>query len=88
LVSPLEELSQFDREDLDFGIYMNHKRAEVLRFLDKDLKSQVEAWTQVVAMRNRLIHVYFDVNLDIVREATQIVPPPLVDALRSLLFGK
>jgi adenine-specific DNA-methyltransferase len=40
----LEELFQFDREDLDFGIYriMNQKRAEVLRFLDKDLKPQVE----------------------------------------------
>ena len=40
----LEVLFQFDREDLDFGIYriMNQKRAEVLRFLDKDLKPQVE----------------------------------------------
>ena len=40
----LKELFQFDREDLDFGIYRitNQKRAEVLRFLDKDLKLQVE----------------------------------------------
>ena len=45
----LEELFQFDREDLDFGIYriMNHKRDEVLRFLDHDLLPQVrEAFSQ------------------------------------------
>ncbi len=23
-------------------------------------------WTDIVAMRNRLIHVYFDINLDLV----------------------
>lgn len=39
----LEELSQFHREDLDFGIYriMNQKRAEVSKFLDHDLLPQV-----------------------------------------------
>jgi len=40
----LEELFQFDREDLDFGIYriMNQKREEVSTFLDDDLLPQVE----------------------------------------------
>ncbi|BBL78432.1 hypothetical protein Rxycam_03180 [Rubrobacter xylanophilus DSM 9941] len=40
----LRELFQFDREDLDFGIYriMNHKRDEVLKFLDQDLLPQVK----------------------------------------------
>jgi len=39
----LEELFQFDREDLDFGIYriMNQKRDEVSKFLDEDLLPQV-----------------------------------------------
>jgi len=39
----LKELFQFDREDLDFGIYrvMNHRRDEVLKFLDRDLLPQV-----------------------------------------------
>lgn len=39
----LAELFQFDREDLDFGIYrmMNQKRAEVSSFLDEDLLPQV-----------------------------------------------
>jgi uncharacterized protein with HEPN domain len=39
-------------------------------------------------MRNRLIHGYFDVNLDIVWETTQKDLPPLVNALRSMLFGQ
>jgi adenine-specific DNA-methyltransferase len=40
----LKELFQFDREDLDFGIYriMNHKREEILNFLDRDLLPQVQ----------------------------------------------
>ncbi len=39
----LDELFQFDRADLDFGIYriMNHKREEVSSFLDNDLLPQV-----------------------------------------------
>lgn len=39
----LEELFQFDREDLNFGIYriMNQKRSEVSRFLEDDLLPQV-----------------------------------------------
>jgi adenine-specific DNA-methyltransferase len=40
----LKELFQFAREDLDFGIYriMNHKRQEILKFLDQDLLPQVK----------------------------------------------
>ncbi|HUY87102.1 MAG TPA: site-specific DNA-methyltransferase [Pirellulales bacterium] len=40
----LAELFQFDRADLDFGIYriMNQKREEVTRFLEQDLLPQVQ----------------------------------------------
>ncbi len=39
----LGELFQFDRADLDFGIYrvMNQKREEIAQFLDRDLLPQV-----------------------------------------------
>ncbi|HAZ27765.1 TPA: site-specific DNA-methyltransferase, partial [Candidatus Acetothermia bacterium] len=39
----LRELFQFDCADLDFGIYriMNHKRAEIERFVEKDLLDAV-----------------------------------------------
>src|SRR5829696_3198361 len=40
----LGELFQFDRTDLDFGVYriMNNKREEISDFLDHDLLPQVE----------------------------------------------
>ena len=43
LMRLLGELFQFDRTDLDFGIYriMNHKRDEISDFLDYDLLPQV-----------------------------------------------
>lgn len=39
----LRELFQFDRADLDFGIYrvMNQRREQIGQFLDKDLLPQV-----------------------------------------------
>ncbi|UYZ13739.1 site-specific DNA-methyltransferase [Brevibacillus sp. WF146] len=44
LVSLLEEMFQFDNEDLDFGIYriMNQKRGEIRNFLHQDLLPQVK----------------------------------------------
>ncbi len=42
-------------------------------------------WTEIVAMRNRLIHAYFDVDLDIVWQTVENDLPPLVTALKSVL---
>ncbi|WP_015864214.1 site-specific DNA-methyltransferase [Geobacillus sp. E263] len=44
LISLLEEMFQFDNEDLDFGIYriMNQKREEIRKFLHQDLLPQVK----------------------------------------------
>jgi adenine-specific DNA-methyltransferase len=44
LISLLEEMFQFDNEDLDFGIYriMNQKRGEIRKFLHEDLLPQVK----------------------------------------------
>jgi adenine-specific DNA-methyltransferase len=41
----LRKLFQFDSADLDFGIYriMNHKRAIIERFIEKDLLDAVAA---------------------------------------------
>jgi len=43
--------------------------------------------TDIVAMRNRLIHAYFDVNLDIVWQTVTDELPPLVKALEKLLVS-
>lgn len=42
-------------------------------------------WTDIIAMRNRLIHSYFDVNLDIVWQTVTEELPPVVTELQKLL---
>jgi uncharacterized protein with HEPN domain len=42
-------------------------------------------WQQIVAMRNRLIHGYFDINLDIVWSTVRSELPPLIEELDTIL---
>jgi uncharacterized protein with HEPN domain len=42
-------------------------------------------WPEIVAMRNRLVHTYFDVNLDVVWETVRNDLPALVTALQDAL---
>ncbi|CAG0934109.1 MAG: hypothetical protein EFKGCFLK_01112 [Rhodocyclaceae bacterium] len=41
-------------------------------------------WDAVVATRNRLIHGYFDINLDIVWDTVTVDLPPLLAELRKV----
>ena len=41
-------------------------------------------WKQIIAMRNRLVHVYFDINLDILWQTVQNDLPPLIAQLEPL----
>jgi uncharacterized protein with HEPN domain len=42
-------------------------------------------WSEIVAMRNRLVHAYFDVNLDVVWATVREDLPALVVALEDVL---
>ncbi|HEV8678219.1 MAG TPA: HepT-like ribonuclease domain-containing protein [Stellaceae bacterium] len=42
-------------------------------------------WGDIIGMRNRLTHVYFDVNSDIVWQSTTEELPELLSKLRALL---
>ena len=42
-------------------------------------------WADIVAMRNRLVHVYFDINLDIVWDTVSVDLPELIAALQEVL---
>ncbi len=42
-------------------------------------------WREIVAMRNRLIHAYFDVDLDIVWQTVKQDMPPLIATLKDAL---
>ena len=43
------------------------------------------AWADVVGMRNRLIHGYFDINLDILWATVQDSLPPLIQRVAAAL---
>ena len=42
-------------------------------------------WTQVVGMRNRLVHAYFDINADILWDTVLLALPALVARLRGAI---
>lgn len=42
-------------------------------------------WADIVGMRNRLIHAYFDINLEILWRTIQFDLPPLIAALEHIL---
>ena len=42
-------------------------------------------WKQMIAMRNRLIHAYFDIDHDIVWTTAKDYLPPLIQQLEQLL---
>lgn len=42
-------------------------------------------WPEIVGMRNRLVHAYFDVDLDVVWTTVRHDLPPLVEALQAAL---
>ncbi len=42
-------------------------------------------WQRIVAMRNRLIHAYFSINLDIVWQTAQQDLPTLVEQLERIV---
>lgn len=42
-------------------------------------------WQQIVGMRNRLVHAYFDINADILWDTVLLALPPLLVQLRAAL---
>lgn len=44
-------------------------------------------WSEMVGMRNRLIHGYFDLNLGIVHQTVVMALPEIVETLRDHLDG-
>lgn len=60
---------------------------EAATHLSADAKSRIDRipWPQVVGMRNRLIHAYFDVDLDRVWDTLSEDLPPLIAALRAAI---
>ena len=43
------------------------------------------AWSDIISMRNRLIHAYFDIELDRVWDTITDDLPPLVEELQKMI---
>lgn len=56
-----------------------------IRSLDPAAAAQYPEWDQICAMRNRLTHGYFDINLEVVWRTTQHDLPRLRQHLKSTL---
>jgi uncharacterized protein with HEPN domain len=49
------------------------------------LKNKEIPWDDIINMRHRLIHAYFDVNLDIVWQTVETDLPELIAALTKII---
>ena len=45
-------------------------------------------WANVIAMRNRLIHAYFDIDLDVLWGTIVDDLPPFIDALEKIISSE
>ena len=44
-------------------------------------------WPSIIGMRNRLVHVYFDVDAELVFETVRDELPPLIDNIERIIEG-
>jgi len=82
------------RKDLDADRQLNLSVVHLLEIIGEASKGVSEecraahpeiAWRKMAAMRDRLIHGYFDVNLDVVWETVTQDLPPLVAQIQRIL---
>jgi len=45
-------------------------------------------WNHIIGMRNRLIHGYFDIDLNIVWKTAREDIPPLIDQIKDILLSE
>jgi uncharacterized protein with HEPN domain len=45
-------------------------------------------WKSILGMRNRLVHAYFDIDLDVLWYTTTVSIPPLIQMLEAVITGE
>jgi uncharacterized protein with HEPN domain len=82
------------REDLSRDRKLVHSLVHLLEIIGEaagqispELRDNVPTipWSVIVGMRNRLIHAYFSINLNVVWSTSAEDVPPLVEELKRLL---
>jgi uncharacterized protein with HEPN domain len=81
-----------DRSDLDSDKMLVHSLVRCLEIIGEaaarvsdECKADIPQipWNRIVGMRNRLIHAYFDINLDIVWQTVKEELPGLLEILEQ-----
>lgn len=76
------------RRDLDEDEGLAHSLVRVVQIIgeaanhvDQSIRESNPSvpWVQIISMRNRLVHAYFDINLDIVWNTVHEDLPPLIE---------
>lgn len=82
------------REDLDHDrqlVWALVKAIEIIgeasAQLSEEVKNQISAipWRNIIGMRNRLVHAYFDINLDILWKTVTDGLPPIVAEIEDVI---
>jgi uncharacterized protein with HEPN domain len=87
-------LQSSKRQDLDSDRKLVHSLVRLLEItgeaaaqVSKELRDSASSipWPVLTGMRNRLIHAYFSINLDVVWSTSTEDIPPLIEELNNLL---
>jgi uncharacterized protein with HEPN domain len=82
------------RDDLDDDRKLVHSIVRLLEIIgeaasqiSKQLQNETPSilWPILIGMRNRLIHAYFSINLDVVWSTSTEDIPPLIEELNNIL---
>ncbi len=78
-----------DRKTQDAIIRNLEILGEAVKQLSDDLKNEHPEvpWKQIAGLRDKLIHEYFGVNLDLIWEVVETELPKLVKQLKKILTG-
>lgn len=80
------------REDLDGDTMLRMALTRAVEIVGEAASQVSEAgraelanlpWPQIVGMRNRLVHAYFDINRDILWDTVQLAVPALLAQLKA-----
>jgi len=82
------------REDLDRDRMLNLALTRLIEIIgeaanridnDTQLKHPEIPWPEIIAMRNRVIHAYDEVDLNVLWDVIDLDLPPLIEQLRSIV---
>lgn len=90
-------VSNRKREDLDDDRQLVWALVKAIEILgeaagqlseDARLSLPVFPWNKIISMRNRLVHAYFDINLDILWKTVIEGLPPIIEELKKAVDEK